>query len=107
MGAFRYGDTVTYRMAAAFMVDIEVIEDWRCGAGGFRSFYSGKYIGIDGSRTPFADRIVDLCNYESNVDGILIRQVLEHNYQWSLILDTAVRSFNRRLCLFSFSPLLT
>jgi hypothetical protein len=103
MGAFRYGDTVTYRMAAAFMVDIEVLEDWGCGAGGFKRFYRGKYIGVDGSRTPFADRIVDLCTYESNVDGILIRHVL-HNFQWSLILDAAVRSFNKRLCLILFTP---
>src|SRR5215469_8701814 len=32
MSAFRYGDTVTYRMAAAFMVDVAMLEDWGCGA---------------------------------------------------------------------------
>jgi Protein of unknown function (DUF616) len=104
MGAFRYADTVTYRMAAAFLVDIDELEDWGCGAGGFKRFYRGKYIGLDGSRTPFADRTVDLSNYHSNVDGILLRHVLEHNYQWERILDAAVHSFNRKLCLILFTP---
>lgn len=104
MGAFRYGDTVTYRMAAAFMLDIERLEDWGCGAGGFKRFYRGTYIGVDGSRTPFADRIVDLCSYESNVKGILIRHVLEHNHQWEVILNAAVRSFNKKLCLILITP---
>jgi hypothetical protein len=104
MSAFRYGDTVTYRMAAAFMVDVKMLEDWGCGAAGFKRFYRGSYVGVDGSHTPFADRIVDLCEYESNADGILIRHVLEHNYRWEAILDAAVRSFNKKLCLILFTP---
>jgi hypothetical protein len=104
MSAFRYADTVTYSMAAAFMVDVQKVEDWGCGTGGFKRFYRGNYVGIDGSRTPFADKIVDLCNYESNVDGIVIRHVLEHNYQWETILNAAVRSFNKKLCLILFTP---
>ena len=104
MSAFRYADTITYRMAAAFMVDVKEVEDWGCGTGGFKRFYRGKYTGIDGSRTPFADKIVDLCNYESNVDGIVIRHVLEHNYQWEKILEAAVRSFTKKLCVILFTP---
>lgn len=104
IGAFRYGDTVTYRMASAFMADVGEVEDWGCGAGGFKRFYHGKYIGVDGSKTPFADRIVDLCNYTSPVEGIVMRHVLEHNYRWQEILDGAVRSFTRKFCLILFTP---
>lgn len=42
IGAFRYGDTVTSRMASAFMADVGEVEDWGCGAGGFKRFYHGK-----------------------------------------------------------------
>ena len=101
---FLYGDTVTYRMAAAFLVDVATVEDWGCGAGGFRRFCKSVYVGIDGSQTPFADRIVDLCQYQSRVEGILIRHVLEHNDAWEGVLENAVRSFTKKLCLILFTP---
>jgi hypothetical protein len=102
--AFRYADTVTYLMAAAFMADVEEVEDWGCGAGGFKRFCHGRYIGVDGSKTPFADKIVDLETYTSSVDGIVMRHVLEHNYNWEKILKNAVKSFRRKLCLVLFTP---
>ncbi len=104
MGAFRYGDTVTYRLAADFMADIDEVEDWGCGTGGFKRFYGGKYIGIDGSANPFVDKIADLREYKSNVDGIMMRHVLEHNYDWKLVLQNAVESFKKKLCLIVFTP---
>lgn len=102
--SFRYADTATYLMAAAFMADVAEVEDWGCGAGGFKRYCRGRYIGIDGSKTPFADKIVDLCAYTSSVDGIVIRHVLEHNYDWEQILVNAVRSFRRKLCIVLFTP---
>jgi hypothetical protein len=102
--AFRYADTVTYLIAAAFTADMEEVEDWGCGAGGFKRFCRGRYIGIDGSKTPFADKIVDLCAYTSSVDGIVIRHVLEHNYNWTEILKNAMKSFRRKLCVVLFTP---
>lgn len=104
MGAFRYGDTVTYQMAAAFMADVDEVEDWGCGAGGFKRFYRGRYTGVDGSHTPFADRIVDLCTYTSSTEGIVMRHVLEHNEDWRQVLDSAVRSFTRKFFLVLFTP---
>ncbi len=103
-GSFRYAETVTYLMAAAFMVDVEEVEDWGCGAGGFKRFFRGRYIGVDGSATPYADKTADLCNYTSSVDGIVIRHVLEHNYNWISILKNAVLSFHQKLCLVLFTP---
>jgi hypothetical protein len=99
-----YGDAVTYLMAAAFLADVEEVEDWGCGAGGFRHFCLGRYMGLDGSKTPFADKIVDLCSYGSRVAGINMRHVLEHNYDWESVLAGAVQSFQRKLCLVLFTP---
>ncbi|MEA2904614.1 MAG: hypothetical protein QOI12_2001 [Alphaproteobacteria bacterium] len=104
LGKHLYGDATTYLMAAAFMADIEEVEDWGCGTGGFRRFYQGKYTGLDGSQTPFADKIVDLCDYRSAVEGILIRHVLEHNHRWDRILKSAISSFRKKLCLVLFTP---
>src|SRR5262245_10132328 len=56
------------------------------------------------SKTPFADKIVDLCTYRSNAPGILMRHILEHNYDWEKILISAVRSFQQEICLGIFTP---
>jgi hypothetical protein len=104
IGAFRYGDTETYTMAAKFLADIKEVEDWGCGLGGFKRFYKGKYIGIDGSKTPFTDKVVDLRTYKSNVEGVMMRHVLEHNYDWDNVLTNAVASFNKKMCLILFTP---
>ena len=102
--AVLYGDPLTYWMAASYLADVDEIEDWGCGKGGFRLFYQGHYIGIDGSNTPFAAKTVDLCTYHSSVSGILIRHVLEHNYKWEEILKSALRSFTHKLCIVLFTP---
>ena len=100
-----YADQTTYLMAAAFFVGEGTVEDWGCGRGGFRLFCLNEtYTGLDGSKTLFADKIVDLCSYRSNPDCILIRHILEHNYNWRDILDNAVASFRRKLCLVLFTP---
>jgi hypothetical protein len=103
-GGFVYGDLTTYLMAASYFADIRMVEDWGCGTAVFRRFCLGEYIGIDGSRTPYASRIVDLCTYRSNVPGILLRHVLEHNYNWEKILLSALESFQQKLCLILFTP---
>jgi hypothetical protein len=103
-----YADAVTYLMAAAFLADVEEVEDWGCGGGGFRRFcLSPRYVGLDGSKTPFADKTVDLCTYSSSVDGIMMRHLLEHNYAWDKILASAVKSFRRKFCLILFTPFAT
>ena len=100
-----YGNATTYYIAAAFLTGCSEIEDWGCGAGGFRQFCPGEYIGVDGSRTPFANKLVELTTYRSNVEGILLRHVLEHNYNWPKILEGAVKSFRKKLCVVLFTPL--
>jgi hypothetical protein len=99
-----YGDLTTYYMAASFLADCAAVEDWGCGAGGFSPFCRGEYIGVDGSETPFASRIADLTRYRSEVDGLLLRHVLEHNYNWPRIIEGAVASFRKKLCIVLFTP---
>jgi len=71
---------------------------------GFRNFCPTKYIGIDGSHTPFADTIVDLAEYRSEAPGIHLRHVLEHDYNWTAILRNATESFRKRLVVCLFTP---
>jgi len=99
-----YGDRTTYHLAADFLSDVSVVEDWGCGLGGFRKFCKTKYIGLDGSWAPHCDRTVDLVHYRSNADGILLRHVLEHNYEWRAIVQNAVESFRRKMCVVLFTP---
>lgn len=101
-----YGESVTYQLAADWLRDCSVIEDWGCGKGWFSKFVpKEKYIGIDGSSSPFADKVVDLVNYRSNVPGIMVRHVIEHNYEWKTLLTNALESFTERMVLILFTPL--
>src|SRR5436190_20051954 len=104
MSSFRYGNTSTYQMGADFLADMPEVEDWGCGTGGFKRLYNGKYIGLDGSKNPFVDKVVDLREYRSNVDGIFMRHVLEHNYDWQAVLENAVASFKKKFYLAIFTP---
>lgn len=105
-GSEPYGDSVTYQMAAQFLIDCNTIEDWGCGKGWFRRFVSPgvDYIGLDGSWSKFADRVVDLETYNSEVEGVFMRHVLEHNYGWENILVNALESFTQRMALVLFTP---
>jgi hypothetical protein len=108
IGSFRYGNTQTYTLGYEFLKECDKIEDWGCGAGGFKSLFNKdnlhKYIGVDGSITPFSNIKADLTNYTSEVDGIYMRHVLEHNYEWKLILENACKSFTKKMCLILFTP---
>lgn len=100
-----YGDTVTYFMAEDWLRGLHV-EDWGCGYGWFKNVHYGGYLGLDGTQSPWCDEIVELKNHTSASQGILLRHVLEHNHDWVQILDNAVSSFTRRLCIILFTPLM-
>jgi hypothetical protein len=101
-----YGGDASYRLAAEWVKDCQSVEDWGCGKGWLRSMVDPKaYIGVDGSRTPFADVIADLTTYRSQCEGLVLRHVLEHSRDWVKILDNAVASFTKRLCIVLFTPL--
>lgn len=101
-----YGDSETYEIGAEFLADCDMIEDWGCGKGWFRTLVDGdRYRGVDGSHTPWADEIADLSVYRSDVDGIFMRHVLEHDYRWASILSGAAASARHRLVVVLFTPL--
>lgn len=100
-----YGDDdVTYRIAAEFLADCDCVEDRGCGLGGFRRFCKTRYVGVDGSASKFADIRADLAIYTSSVEGVLLRHVIEHNYQWQAVLRNALTSATKKLALVLFTP---
>lgn len=105
--SYKYGETLTYQVGADFLSDCATIEDWGVGGGGFLRFCPTA-IGIDGSDTPFAQKKhVDLCKYESSVEGVHMRHVLEHNYEWEKVFTNALKSATKKMCLTLFIPLAT
>jgi hypothetical protein len=101
--SFLYGDTETYRIGADILKDCMTVEDWGTGAGGFKR-YRPDTIGVDGSKTPHADIITDLTIYHSNVEGIFLRHVIEHNYEWKQVLINALNSASKKIVIILFTP---
>jgi hypothetical protein len=102
---FAYGDETSYRKAMAFLDGPHLIEDWGCGTAWARRFVQrGRYIGLDGSWSLHCDRVVDLRIYKSTADAILIRHILEHNWEWKKILENALASFQKKFALVIFTP---
>ena len=100
-----YGDTTSYEIGAAWLADCALIEDWGCGAGWLSTLISsGRYRGIDGTASAHCSEVVDLVYYRSSVPAVFMRHILEHNYEWSAILDNALASFTERMVLILFTP---
>lgn len=101
---FQYGKLNSYILASEWLKDCDVVEDWGCGCGFAKQFFNKKYIGIDGSPSKWCDIVKDLTTYNSNPDGLLMRHVLEHNYNWRIIIKNATSSFKKRMVLVMFIP---
>ena len=104
-----YGATTTYQLALNWLKTCPLIEDWGCGSGYFGTLLPETitYRGLDGSTSPWGSPSeVSLTAYTSQVPGILIRHVLEHNWAWETILKNALTSFTQRLCLILFVPVI-
>ncbi len=84
---------------------VNLIEDWGCGNCVFKEYVKNiNYVGIDGSDTGYQNKIEDLTKYKTKVEGIYIRHVLEHNYDYKKILENALQSFEKILLLVLFTP---
>ncbi len=103
---FRYGRPDMYIRGMEWLEEVcSVVEDWGCRTTCAKKFLKqAKYIGIDGSASPFTDKVVDLREYTSEVEGIFMRGVIEHNYDWKAVLDNALKSFTKRMALVIFTP---
>lgn len=105
LGQVKYGALSSYQKSCEWLDEIGgEIEDWGCGCAFAKQFFTkSRYKGIDGSANPYADVCgVDLSDYKSSCDGILVRHVLDHNLNWSTILNNAIASFKRRMALIFF-----
>lgn len=104
-----YCDDTSYKLAISFL-DLPgcILEDWGCGTTYARKFVKhASYRGIDGSKSRFCERHVDLRDHcPSDTGCILIRHVLEHNRDWKIILHNAVENFRKRLCVVIHTPLI-
>jgi hypothetical protein len=102
---FPYGDETTYKKAVEFIDGPWDVEDWGCGTAWAKKFVNrGRYIGIDGSWSLHCNIVADLRTYRSSAGGIMIRHILEHNYDWKKILENALASFQKKFCLILFTP---
>jgi len=102
-----YGPKVTYHNALRWLQVCPAIEDWGCGPGYFGTILPGtvRYFGLDGAVSQWGSKVpIDLATYKSNIPGIMMRHVLEHNMSWRTILANALESFTQRMCLILFVP---
>lgn len=90
----------SYKKSAEFLGD--TVEDWGCGTGWSKRYFK-NYTGVDGS-LGYVTKTVDLVNYTSDVDNILMRQVLETNTEWRAILENVKKSFRKKFCLVIMTP---
>lgn len=103
----RYGgDDITYRRAGAYLSGPGLVEEWGCGTTYAKQFVGAPYRGVDGApnAAKFGAVTADLRTYRSEVPKILMRHVLEHNWEWREILTNMLSSFTDRACLILFIP---
>lgn len=118
-----YGDDITYRLGAKWLRGSNLVYDLGCGKGGFKHVFDDEarawpsleqvpVLGVDGSKTPFADIHADLTDFTVELGyfaegfkvSVFMRHVIEHDYRWRDILENAVASFNHRMVLVLFTP---
>ena len=103
--------TPSHECAAEFLEDCYTIQDWGCGVKHFGGYlkdcfpHKFSYLGIDGSFSSGTDIVADLTTFKTAPpEGIFMRHVLEHNYEWKKILSNALGSFSKKFCLAIFTP---
>lgn len=100
-----YDDTASYRIAAEWLDHRGVVEDWGCGTAWARTYLvNAEYVGIDGAWSRWCDIQTDLRMYRSSVPCVLMRHVLEHNWDWRLIAENLAASYLERAALVLFIP---
>lgn len=102
-----YGHIQTYEMAAKFLDDGNLVEDWGCGYAYAKQFFKkSKYVGIDGTKSIHCDVVDDLRTRKSTPPNVLLRGVLEHNLEWRSLLTNVTRCAQEKLCIIFFMDFL-
>lgn len=104
-GFTKYGHERTYKDTVAWLDEIGgVLEDWGCGTAYAKKYVKkSKYVGIEGSPNQWVPGPpIDLVEYRSTADCILLRDVLDHNPEWEKLLQNAIDSFQRRMVIVFF-----
>lgn len=101
-----YDDTASYAIAGGWVSGHGgIVEDWGCGTGWMKRCITGaKYRGLDGAKSHWSDRVVDLRHYRSDVPYAVMRHVLEHNADWRLIAENFSDSWHERAAVVLFIP---
>lgn len=99
------GNPDSYMLAGEFLSGDGLIEEWGCATTWGKQFLKSPYRGVDGGISKFVDQVADLRMYRSTVPKILIRHVLEHNWEWRQILANVMASFYDRAAIILFIPL--
>lgn len=108
LGRVSYGHPESYTKAAQWFDEVGgTLEDWGCGCAAMRDYVKKcHYLGLEGSKNDFADRCdVDLRHWKSRPDCVLLRDVLDHNVEWRLVLANALDSFQKRMVIVIFRPM--
>lgn len=100
----RYGQERSYVRGMEWLGTCQLVEDWGCALAYAKNYCIGDYRGIDGTAGK-ADVIADLSTYKSEVDGVFMRHILEHNFDWRDILGNALQSFTKRMTLILYRPM--
>lgn len=104
-GRRSYGAKKVYELAAAFLDGHGDVEDWGGGLAYFKRYIKkSNYICIDGTMSKYCDKHIDLEEYRTKTDCILLRSVIEHNYNWKQVLSNAIDSFGKRMVLVIYTP---
>jgi hypothetical protein len=101
-------DAVSYQRAGAFLSGPGLVEEWGCATTWGSRFVGAPYRGVDGAEgvERWGAARADLREYVSRprVPKILMRHVLEHNWEWGRILANMTDSFTDRAVLVLFIP---
>lgn len=101
-----YGELDTYQRMADGLRDCQTIEDWGGGLGKLRTYltHHQQYLLVDGCPSDFVDVVQSLEERHSQVDGVALRHVLEHNHNWETIFRNALASARMIVSLCVFTP---
>lgn len=101
------GSLKSYQDMVTWLDGYGDIADWGGGTGFAQYFVKqSRYCVLDGSISKLSHVLIDLAHCDVSSECIMLRHVLEHNYNWQAILRNVVKNFTRRAAVAISTPLL-